>query len=52
MRGTDEPIPTYLDDHGIARVPVAYRRIRDRDERIRSLVRFLFDDARHLGRNR
>lgn len=52
MSDRDDPIPTYLDANGIPRVPVAFRRIRDRDERIRSLVASLFEDARCRRRPR
>lgn len=39
--------PTYVDEHGIVRVPVQYRRIRNRDDRIAALTLHAFDCARY-----
>lgn len=44
----NEATPFYVDDDGILRVPIAYRRWHadDRDRRIAALVRCAFDDGR------
>lgn len=44
--------PEYVDDEGRAKVPLAYRVIRDRDQRVRVLVETMFRDSRHKGSRR
>jgi hypothetical protein len=47
----DDTAPTYFDDRtGRMRVALEYRRIRQRDARVRALVMVLFGDANYRGR--
>jgi hypothetical protein len=45
----DTTTPFYVDDDGLLRVPIAYRRWHpnERDRRIAALVRCTFDDGQH-----